>query len=96
MKWERLTEMAIVVIKDLVNDGKLPHACQTRREYWRMVYQLMLQHFGSELARNRIYQHVKVMEFLTTILVNRLGELAEDVRKEGEVMLALALEELAQ
>jgi hypothetical protein len=94
--WKRLAVMAVGAIEELVNFGRLPDKSLSRRAYWLDVYRVILDKYGAELGRQSIFRHVKVVEFLRTVLPNRLPQLAQEQRDRGKVILAQALEELAE
>lgn len=94
--WDALAQMAITVIDELVDGGKLPSNSGGAREYWRLVYGRILAQWSHELKTEPIFRHIRIVEFLTEMLVNRLPQFAEEARGEGKVMLAQALEELAR
>jgi len=94
--WEALAKMALTVMGELVDGGKLPANCGGAGAYWRLIYGRILTEWGDGLRRNPIFRHVRIMEFLTTMLVNRLPNYAEDARQKGNVILAQVMEELAE
>jgi hypothetical protein len=93
--WEALAVMAIAVMEELVNAGTLPSNSGGPQKYWPSVYGRILARFGDRLKSDPAFKDVRIMEFLTKVFVNRLPEFAEDARKQGKVMLAQAMEELA-
>ena len=87
-----MARLACEAIAGLVNENVLPEG---REKFFVRVCQRILRDRGGELKANESFQHVRILEFLRRVFVNRLPEYAEQYRAQGKAAVAQVMETLA-
>jgi hypothetical protein len=94
--WVELINYSLAAIETLFEQGKLNPEVTETNEFWRLVYHRILSDRGAEIARDRRFRNVKILEVLKDWLTDCLPGFAERFRERGNPILAQALEALAR